>query len=52
MKKKGGKAKKSRARAVKDLPVSDAKARQSKGGFLGGLSKPLGGVIKPLPPSS
>lgn len=51
MKKKNGKGKKPRARAVKDLPVSDAKARQSKGGFLGALMKPVVGVAKPLPPS-
>ena len=48
--KKSGKAKKPRARAVKDLPVSDAKAGQAKGGFLGGLSKKVGGVIKPISP--
>lgn len=34
MKKKSGKGKPPRARATKDLPVSDAKARQSKGGAL------------------
>lgn len=32
MKKKSGKGKLPRARATKDLPVSDAKARQAKGG--------------------
>jgi hypothetical protein len=32
MKKKSGKGKPPPARATKDLPVSDAKARQAKGG--------------------
>ena len=50
MKKKSGKGKKPRARAVKDLPVSDAKARQAKGGFLGGIGKAVGGGIKPVAP--
>ena len=50
-KKSGGKSKQSRARAVKDLPVSDAKARQAKGGFLGGIGKGLGGVIKTVAPA-
>jgi hypothetical protein len=49
-KKKSGKGKQSRARAIKDLPVSDAKARQAKGGF--GIGKALGGgVIKTVAPA-
>ena len=52
MKKKSGKGKPPRARAAKDLPVSDARARQAKGGFLGGLSKKAGGVTKPVAPTS
>ena len=55
MRKKAGKsgksARKSKKIATKDLPTSDAKTRNVKGGFLGGIGKSLGGVIKTVAPS-
>ena len=49
MKKKSGKRKPSRARAIKDLPVSDAKARQAKGG-IGNFVKPFVKAALPTVP--
>lgn len=52
MRKKAGKsARKSKTIATKDLPASDAKTRNVKGGFLGGIGKSLGGVIKTVSPT-
>ena len=56
MRKKAGKsasksARKSKKIATKDLPASDAKTRNVKGGFLGSISKSIGTVIKTVPSS-
>ena len=52
MTKKSSKSKRPRARAVKDLPVSDTKAKQAKGGFLGGLSNTVKGLGKTVSPTT
>jgi hypothetical protein len=56
MRKKAGKsasksARKSKTTATKDLPASDAKTRNVKGGFLGSIGKSIGGVIKTVAPA-
>ena len=55
MRKKAGKsgksARKSKKIATKDLPASDAKTRNVKGGFLGSISKSIGGVVKTVAPA-
>ena len=52
MRKKAGKsARKSKTIATKDLPASDAKTRNVKGGFLGSIGKSLGGVVKTVAPT-
>ena len=52
MRKKAGKsARKSKAIATKDLPASDARTRNVKGGFLGSIGKSIGSAIKTVAPS-
>ena len=53
MRKKAGKsARKSKKIATKDLPASDARTRNVKGGgFLGSIGKSIGGVIKTVAPA-
>ncbi len=52
MRKKAGKSASKRKKiAAKDLPASDAKTRNVKGGFLGSIGKSIGGVIKTVAPA-